>query len=153
MFGSFKNESERTMSGWINNRYDDGIWYGDEFDSREDAIADGVEQYKDALNDIGTELFDDDYPNPPSGIFYIGRVFDFHPTIDAERIIEYAQEEAYDICGEAAEDYLDWHYLKKEDIAQLQNGLQQVFDIWLSDHQSSISYINNIEEINAADYL
>ena len=144
------------MNMWANNRYE-SFWCDPYFDSREEAIKDGIKQYEDSMNGIASELFDEDYFNGentnPDGVFYIGHGFDFHPVIDAELIIEHAQEEAYDVCGEAAEDYLDWYYISDEDIAKLQSGLQQVFDVWLEDRNFKLKYFDNIEEIHAVDYV
>lgn len=143
------------MSNWYNNRCDNDIWYGDSFASREEAIADGVRQYNDALNNIGTELFDDDYPESPSGIFHVGESMPFIPTIDAVQIIEHLQEDADYQCGEVAEDFLDWNYITDEQVADLQDNLQRELDAWLKRHKLTPGFyqIINIEKIDAKDYI
>lgn len=46
---------------WYNNPIIDDIWYGDAFDTREEAIEDGVRQYKDACNGFTSDLFDEEF--------------------------------------------------------------------------------------------
>lgn len=145
------------MNKWANNRYEDGFWLGPYFDSREEAIKDGIKQHEDAMNGMASELFDEDYFDEenanPDGVFYIGQVFNFHPVIDAESIIMSAQSQADEICEDGADYYLDWDCISDEDVAKLQSGLQQVFDVWLEDRNFKLEYCDNIEEIHAANYI
>ena len=142
-----------TMGRWYNNSYNEGVWWRDIFfDSREDAIKDGVQQYKDALNGKGTDLFDDSYPNEPTGIFYIAEAIEFVPSVDVDRIIDSAAEQAWDECGEAGEDYLYYKDIDKH-IPELEDELQAVFDKWLDKYQSKIYHFETIEKIDANDYI
>lgn len=144
------------MSKWTNHRYrDDEIWWNDQFESREEAIADGVKQYKTALNGFATDLFDDDPERFPSDVFYIGECIRFVPTVDAERVLEQLEEDAYDECGEAAENFLDWNYITDDKIADLQENLQRELDSWLERYKCTPTFysIENVEKIDVEDYL
>lgn len=144
------------MGKWYNNRCEDGVWYSEKFDSREDAITDGVWQYKEALKGESTDLFDDaDEIVPPSGLFYIAESDQYVPEIDAVHIIERLQEDADCQCGEAAEDFLDWDYLDDGWVDELQDGLQKELDTWLERHDlmPTFSSLKNVEEIDAEDYM
>ncbi|MBX9035049.1 hypothetical protein [Gordonibacter massiliensis (ex Traore et al. 2017)] len=94
------------MNEWMNNRSPDGTWYGDTFATREEAVEDGMRQHADALQGLGTDLFDDDFPGPPTNVFYVGRVVKFRPSVDGCDLIERAQQDAWD-ASEYGEGYLD----------------------------------------------
>lgn len=139
------------MYKWINNNYEDDIWRSeDEFDSREEAIADGIRQYNDALNGDSTYLFDDDYPDPPSGVFYIGEAVPYYPDISVWPIIENVQEDAYWNCGEVAECFLDFESLSDDIVYDLKENLQREFDSWLKRHHLYPSFftVENVEKID-----
>lgn len=142
------------MGVWLNNNIDD-IWWGyDEFDTKEDAIENGVQQYIDAMNGYSSDLFYDDDPDSPlCSVFCVGEQEKFVPYVDADVLIEDIQMRALDYGGEYAEEYLE--DVTKEDKEELQRELQNVFDSWANRHRYNPGFftIINIEEIDAKDYL
>ena len=56
---------------------------------------------------------------------YIGRVYKYEPYVDAVRVIEWVQQDAYDEADEYAEDYLD--NVKKEELQKLEAMLTETF--------------------------
>lgn len=143
------------MTKYLINPSDDGIWcILDEFNTREDAIKEGVQQYNDAMNGLCTDLFDEDDEdgNIPT-TFCVGEKHEFEPCVDADSIIEYVGCCAYDECGEIAEDYL--YDVPRETVDNLQDKIQSVFDDWLDDNNLRPSFYSviNIEEIDVRDYM
>lgn len=55
------------------------------------------------------------------------------PTLDFSRIIEYLKEDAYDVVGDVAEDWLDF-YKAPYKLDELENELQAVFESWMKKH-------------------
>lgn len=143
------------MSEWFNNRYDDGMWWGDAFDSREEAIENGISQYRKALKGIGTELFEDDCPNSVQPFFYIGEAVNFSYVVDADMVIEDVVDQAYEQCGEAADGFLDFNSITSEQVKELQKSLQSAFDNWLKEYNLTPTFyaIDNVEEIDVKDYI
>lgn len=61
---------------------------------------------------------------------YIGEVVhDYYPRIDTDHLLEELNYDAYDKCGEWAEDYLE--DVTKEDFIELDDKLNAVFYEWL----------------------
>lgn len=148
------------MTKYVINPSDDNDWYIlDEFDAREDAIAEGVRQYKKTCFEcVETDLFDLDEDGCPGcgtdySTFYIGNTAPYIPYVDADDIIERVSYCAVDECGEAGDDYL-WD-VPKEMVDSLQKRVQAVFDTWLDENnlQPSFYRVENIEKIDAKDYI
>lgn len=117
---------------WISNVYPDGEWsFWSTFATREEAIEDGREQYRDALAGNGSELFEDIDDEDLKSIdsFYVARVERFTPIVNASMVLDCIQEEAWDRFGEYAEDYLDC--IPKDQVDDLQKSLQKAFDDWM----------------------
>lgn len=117
---------------WISSFLPDEVWdRANAFATREEAIEDGREQYRDALDGKGSELFEDvdeeDLERVKS--FYVARVKKFVPTVDFTMVLDYVQEEAWHRYGECAEDYLE--RIPKRQVDDLQKSLQAAFDDWL----------------------
>lgn len=98
-------------------------------------------------------MHNNDQNYEPSSIFYVGESETFEPYVDANSIIEDAQIQAYEQCGEVGETHLDWRYIPKENVDELQIKMQSVFDEWLSKVQSEIFTIKNVEVIDVKDYI
>lgn len=150
------------MSWYVNPI--DGAWdIMEEFDTKEKAIEYGVQEYKDHLAGISTELFDlrelfndvHNYPDHPSGWFEVGERMDFIPEVYADLIIDQVVEQAYCQCGEISEDWLRWDTITEEQLKELQGNMQKVFDEWLKKHDLEPTFYNivNIEEIDANNYV
>lgn len=120
---------------WLCHFSSSDIWdtCSEEFSSREEAIQFGMEEAK----EWGDEQF------------HVGTKEDLDSIIwfDAERILERIQENAYDEAGEAADDYLD--DVTKEQIAELQNMLDDVLKEWFTKHRYYPAFyaVDNIETI------
>ena len=145
------------MKSWCNNPMckDDDWTYADSFDTREEAVQDGIEQYKEALDGNSTKLFDLDYPDAPSGRFQIGYVKPYTPIIDVENIIERLQQQASDECGEYGWDFLNWTEITRPIEEDLRENLQRELDAWLKRYHLEPTFftVENVENIDARDYL
>ena len=80
---------------------------------------------------------------------YVGRcVENFEPCIDVDDVIERIQENAYDVGGEYAEDYLD----DVTDGAKetLGERLNDVLERWLNENKYEVNFysVEDIEKIN-----
>lgn len=88
-------------------------WLGDIWDTREEAIENGIKQAKEE----GLKSF------------RIGRAVSCEvPVISADTILEYAQDQIYDEVGEVAETYLEG--VTKEQSAELEDSLNKLFYEW-----------------------
>lgn len=144
------------MAKWHNNPYEDGIWnYNiDSFDTREEAIANGVEQYKDAVEGERTDLFYDCNPDDIPTVFYIGEEDKWNPRIDTDFILEQLVEDAYWVGGEAAGDYINEFSGDGDSCRSLDKKLQEALNSWLDEQGVNGLYgITNVEEIDVNDYL
>lgn len=146
------------MSEWISSAWEDD-WYDsyNKYATREEAIADGIQQYRDAVNGLASTLYDEFDEDDTPSIFYIGKFYPFVPTIDIDRIIEDVADDAYDECYEGAmgTEFLEWNTLKQEWLDELQKQMQDVFDNWLKKYHLYPTFGNvvSIEEIDAKDYV
>lgn len=142
------------MTMWHNNLYEEGIWdYNlDSFYTREEAIANGVKQYKDAVEGGGTDLFYDcDSDNVPT-VFYIGEENKWNPHIDTDFILEQLQEDAYYNCGEVGDDCV--RGLANDAYKSLDKKLQEALNSWLEEYGLNNLYgVINTEKIDVNDYL
>ena len=79
----------------------------------------------------------------------------FIPEVYADLILEQVVEQADYQCGEASEDWLRWDTITKEQLKELQDNMQKVFDEWLKKHDLEPTFYNiiNIEEIDAKNYV
>ena len=80
---------------------------------------------------------------------------DFIPEVYADLILEQVVEQADYQCGEVSEDWLRWDAITKEQLKELQDNMQKVFDEWLKKHELEPTFYNivNIEEIDAKNYV
>lgn len=87
--------------------------------------------------------------------FFIGECENIvPPTIDGFDIIESLQNTMYDMAGEVSEDYLN--ECRKEDIEELANRLQNVFEKWCEendiDYDPKYGNITNVREVKYCAY-
>lgn len=150
------------MEKWSNNPTCCEYWSNCQwFDTKEEAIQDGIDQYKQMLEGKSTELFDNDYYydnyyDIVPDYFDVGKKRPYTPTIDVDDVIERLQVQAYDECGEFAEDFLDWRTMSKGNIEEdLREHLQDELDAWLNRHNLYPTFFTviDIETINVKDYI
>ena len=146
------------MSEWVSSAQEND-WYDsyNKYATREEVIADGIQQYKDAVNGLASTLYSEfDEEDIPS-IFYIGKFYPFIPTIDIDRIIEDVADDAYSKCYEGAmgTEFLRWDILKQECLDELQKQMQDVFNNWLTKYHlyPTFGHVASIEKINVKDYI
>ena len=118
-----------------------------EFDTKEELMefikdTDAMQIYNIYLDETGDELEIDD-----SITFYIGKVIEYMPNIDAGQIIDNLSEQAANEAGEWGDNFLT--NVSKEQENELYDGLNAVLEKWLSKHKLQPDFFNvvNVEEI------
>ena len=110
------------------------------------------------MNNEDSELFDDCTDVLPD-CFYVGEKDPFIPEINVDSIIEQLQEDAYEQCGEVADDFLYWDYKdngKMSDaLYELKTRLELDLNSWLLKYGLCPTFcsIKNIEKIDVNDYM
>jgi hypothetical protein len=105
---------------WSKNQSDE-IWYHERFDTIEECIRDAV----------------DNYGKKPGDQIAVGICEDYVPHVDVNTLLDKAGEDAYEECGEVAEDWPAFSRQKGyEDADKLQEKIDKVFNDWLEEtHQ------------------
>lgn len=82
---------------------------------------------------------------------YIGRVYKYEPYVDAVRVIEWVQQDAYDEADEYTEDYLD--NVKKEELQKLEAMLTETFNKWAKEtgNEPNFFTVEEIQEYSLED--
>jgi len=114
---------------WMYNLDGGDIWYGEEFDTKEEAIK------------IGREESEDD-------TFRIGQIKEVKPSgVDVDYILENVAENTTDDVGEIGEDYLC--DVTKEDRVELEEKLNVVLFTWMKKYgyEPTFFLIDNEEVI------
>lgn len=75
---------------------------------------------------------------------YIGRVYKYEPRVDAIRVIECVQQDAYDEADEYIGDYLD--NVKEEEWQKLEAMLTETFNKWALETGNEPNFFT-VEEI------
>lgn len=109
---------------------DSEYFYETECATLEDAITEGLRQYRQACRGNDTDCFPADLAclDIETAEFFVGTKTEFVPTINAVDVIERLQEDAFEECDEWSDGYLD--HLSDDDVAVLQNLLQLAFNRW-----------------------
>ena len=97
------------------------IWQHDLFDTIEDCILDAKENY---LVESGTEIV-------------VGEAVFWEPYVSADLILEQLAEDAYEECGEVAEDWNAYDYKSEEgrkSLDELSDKLTEIVKQWLKDN-------------------
>ena len=114
-------------------------WYcDDEQPTKEAAIAAGREYAPEYADEQG---MDDDERRDflLTGEFEVAELMEYEPCVDAELVIEKIAEDAYELAGEAAEDYLSEPQFRdpqaqkdkwRAQVADLQKRLTATFNAW-----------------------
>ena len=105
---------------YIWNEYEnDEIWYHDMFETEEECIADAIENY-----DIGL-----------GETIAIGRVYEYVPYPDVDRMLEQMEEDAYEECGDVA---YDWD-------VSIRKGNEEAYDELCADVANAVNkYLKKI---------
>ena len=120
---------------WMYSLTDSEIWTGEEFDTKEQAIEEGI---KEALENQ-EEPFCNDY-------FYVGQIEKVYPCgVDVDSILENVAENTVEGL-ETGEDYL--LYVDVEHQRELEEKLNEVLFTWMKkyDYEPNFYKIKNIEE-------
>ncbi len=109
------------------------LWRHDTFDTIEDCIADARENY--------------DYKNGET--VYIGETVPFSICVDAERVLENLEEEAYEFAGESADGWDACDYKERDELIELQEQLTDVVINWIKKYNREPQFyqINHIRPI------
>lgn len=118
---------------WIHSLSDDVFHSTDFFDTKEEAVRAGMDEYGEYLKLT----------------FFVGQVRDLSltPSVEAEGILESVNETMYEEVGEVAEDYLI--KLPQEQIDELQVELNKALHAWMDKHNNKPTFykVDNIEQI------
>lgn len=109
---------------------DEEFWRHDKFDTVKECVADYLENYTDG--------------NPQESIF-VGEVEQFVISVDGSRVIESVEENAYDECGECAEDWEPSTGKTLSDWTELDEQLTKVVVDWLKKHNDMPSFYNVVD--------
>lgn len=112
------------------------IWRHDVFDTVDDCIADAKENY---CIETGTEIV-------------VGEVVHWEPYVDANSVLERLEEDAYEECGEVAEDWYAYDYKSEEgrkSLDKLSDRLTEIVGQWLKGNGTYPTFymIKNVEVV------
>lgn len=114
---------------------DTELWYNDLFDTVEDCIADARDNY---MVEIGETIA-------------VGEVVPYEPYVMADNILDELEEDAYEECGEVAEDWNAYSWKDdKESLDELSNKLTEIVRQWLKDN-GTYPYFYKIENVKTVE--
>ena len=114
---------------------DEELWYNDLFDTVEECITNAR----------------DSYMVEPGEHIAVGEVIPFEPYVYATTVLDQIETDAYEECGEAAEDW--YTYNEKDDeksLDELSNKLTEIVRQWLKDH-GRYPYFYKIENVQIVE--
>ena len=117
---------------WMYSFNEEGVWYGEEFDTKEEVIAEGR---KEALLEKHSE-------------FLVGQIEKVFPSgVDVDFIIENVAENTTNDIYEVGDEYLC--DVTKEHSDELEEKLNEVLFDWMKKHSYEPSFfsIKNVETI------
>lgn len=95
------------------------LWYNDLFNTVEDCIADARDNY---MVEMGETIA-------------VGEVVPYEPYVWACDVLDDIEENAYEECGEVAEDWDTYRWKDDEEIlGELSEKLTEIVRQWLKDH-------------------
>lgn len=97
------------------------IWQHDLFDTIEDCILDAKENYR---VESGTEIV-------------VGEAVPWEPYVWAGNILDHLEEDAYEECGEVAEDWYAYDYKNEEGrkgLNEISDKITEIVKQWLKDN-------------------
>ena len=114
---------------------DTELWYNDLFDTVEDCIADARDNY---MVEIGETIA-------------VGEVVPYEPYIMADNILDELEEDAYEECGEVAEDWNAYSWKDDEkSLDELSNKLTEIVRQWLKDN-GTYPYFYKIKNVKTVE--
>lgn len=116
------------MYTWSNDK-DDELWRNGCFDTIQECISEAKEEgYK-----VGETIA-------------VGETNDFKVYVDAERVLEMVQDDAYDECGEASDSWID---CRRHNLDELSDKLTDCVNEWLKEtnQEPTFYYIDNIKRV------
>lgn len=114
---------------------DTELWYNDLFDTVEDCIADARDNY---MVEIGETIA-------------VGEVIPYEPYVMADNILDELEEDAYEECGEVAEDWEAYSWKDdKESLDELSNKLTEIVKQWLK-HNGTYPYFYKIKNVKTVE--
>jgi len=110
---------------WMFNRACDGIWSGEKFNTREEAIKAGQAEYAGDTREMKD--------------FFVGQVDgNIAININTDNILDNIAESVYEQVGEVSEDYLG--HVEQEDLNELESELSEVVLKWMKKHGYEPNY-------------
>ncbi len=97
------------------------LWQNDICDSVGECIAAAREATKEDGDDHGNRV-------------YVGEIISFVPCVDAASVLDAIEEDAYDHCGDAAEDWRAYDPHMRNELDELSNTLTKLVNDWLKKH-------------------
>ena len=92
------------------------------------------------------------YDVKSSDVIYVGEVQEFEPHVNATIILDQLETDAYEECGEVADDWYTYNFVNRSDrdkLNELSNKLTEIVVQWLKDNNKYPDFykIVNIREI------
>ena len=122
---------------WMYNLTGNETWWGEAFETKEEAIKEGRKEAKKEELDIMC-----------ISSFEVGQIAEVPISgIDVDFVLENVAENTTDECGEVGDDYLS--DVTKEDEEELEEKLNEVLFAWIEEHNYKPDFykIENIETI------
>ena len=112
------------------NKEDDELWQHGIFGTKKECIEDAKENYGVKAGET----------------IAIGSTRPFMVSIDAESVLENLEEQAFEECGEACEDWIDY---KTEDVKRLSEALTDCVNKWLEETKQKPNFyqVEDIETV------
>jgi hypothetical protein len=126
---------------WMFNFNADGSWGGEEYDSREEAINEGINKFRLGVDDTGDPI---DY-------FYIGEVED--PELAPVDFGSLIGEEIDERHCELGSEFFEGFTFKYKHIEELNDRIRPIVESWMREHDYTPNYflIQNTERIEMED--
>lgn len=134
----------------------DGEYFNlyDNYESREEAIAAGVQMYREVSTGEKTfnDLYQDELAWSSNPTFYVGRRMDWWPSIDEDGVIDQAQLQAYEYAGEFSDGWLE--ELEADERVKLRKMLRGTFDDWMKEtgNEPDFFMVEDFAMIDPRDY-
>lgn len=129
---------------WVININDDDVWNNvEEFETKEAAINFVKKDFEGFfLGETGVEYKSD----VDDRVFYVGQKERFAPSVDADSILDYIAENAYDEVGETAEGYLN---VSTKELNSLEERLNKAFQEWADETNNHPAFwkVVNVEKV------
>lgn len=130
---------------WVININDEDVWSdNNEFKTKQEAIDFVKKDFEEFFEEeTGIEYKSD----VDDRVFYVGQKERFAPSVDADSILEYIAENAYDEAGEVSEGFLD--DVSRKEINSLEERLNKVLMEWMEETNNLPAFwlVHNVEKV------